>query len=1067
MAEPIQGFRLSVQQRRLWHLSRAGHSGYAQAVIGLSGPLDGDRLARAIGQVVRRHDILRTRLHRVSGLFYPLQVVGEEARFDLRTVDGDRAGLAAIRQDERAVPEDGCPWRAVLVRTGDSKSYLVLTLPAWSADAASLATLATQLGMAYAGRYVDPDPVQYAEFADWQHTILETRDPDTTAFWRGVTGRVHSLAVAPFGTPRSPGSVGSPARGLSAATPIRLPEEMLAAVATTARSAGVPAATVLLGCWAAVVLRHQQATECTLAAGLDGRPSTELATSIGPFSRRVPVPVSLSGDTVLHDVIAQVAHSVVRGEPLLDGYRPAEPPVLLPVGFETVRWPADQVYDELAVTVESLDVDAEAEQLVLRYQPDQADQLELRYDPTVLDSAAVAAVADQLRTVIATLTEQPVPVRRLDLSSVDSRRLVDTVNRTAVARGPAAPLDRFTDWVRRAPENIAVADEDATLNYASLDARAGAIQRALSVRGVGPETRVALLHPHTCDLLAAVLGILRAGAAFVPVDPAWPAERQHAVLRDCGATIVVTDHAPGYPVDLPVIATTGLTGSADPAADDRTTGHPVVRPTPDNLAYLMYTSGSTGTPKGVAVTRRGLDNYLAWCAREYRLAGGSLVHTSVAFDLTLTGLLGPLLVGGTVHLATPGFEGLARAMHRGDRYGVVKLTPSHLELLARLEPDDRAAALAADLVIGGEALTEQTLSAWRCHAPDTRLINEYGPTETVVGCTTYTAVQPSSRPSVPIGRPIDNTQTYLLDANLRLVGLGMVGELYVGGAGVARGYHGRPDLTAERFVPDPFGDEPGGRLYRTGDLARYLPTGDLEYVGRVDDQIQLHGFRVEPGDVEAALVGHPDVGSAAVVARDGRLLGYVTAGAGRAVDPVELRRYLANRLPGYLVPAAVTVLPALPVTGNGKVDRAALPAPRASDGGGSAGSRGATAAAGLAGGPEAVIAEVWREALGVADVGRHDNFFDLGAHSFLLVEVAARLQQRLGREVSIVTLFEHPTVSALARAITGGAGPAPGGRTEHAPEHLEHPTEPEDRAARRRAATRRLGDRRQGQEHEH
>jgi nonribosomal peptide synthetase protein BlmX len=1046
MAEPIEGFRLSVQQRRLWHLSQAGHCAHVQAVVGLTGALDAERLAAAIGTVVRRHDILRTRLHRVSGLFYPLQVVAETVEFDHRTVDGDRAAVEAVRTGQST--DEVVPWRSVLVRTGDEKAYLVLTLPAWSADAHSLGTIVTDIGTAYAGHLDADEPVQYVQFADWQQATLETGDPAAAAFWRSVTGRVGTLALPPFA---APGASGADPAVLSAATPIRLPEHVMAAVTAVAAQAGVPVEAVLVSCWAALLLRHQSGTEITLGAGLPGRPSAELAASIGPFSRRVPVPVSIAEGTTVLDVIAQVGQSVVRGHDLLDQYRPVEPPAPPPVGFETVPWPPDDVYDGVAFTVERLDVDIEGEQLVLRHRPGQADQLELRYDPAIIGPDAAAAIADQLVEAITTLTAQPDrPVRRLDLSTGESRRMLDAVNRTAVDHGPGSVLDRFAGWVSRTPAAPAVIGQDTTLSYVELDQRAAAVALALRAHGVGPESRVAVSHEHASGLLVAILGILRTGAAFVPLDPAWPAGRQHGILRDSGAIALVTQRSAQHPDDVAVVIPEDLAVATPPDGDA-----PV--PTlPDNLAYIMYTSGSTGVPKGVAVTHAGLANYLAWCARSYRLgSGGSLVHTSIAFDLTLTGLLAPLLVGAPVRLAaSAGIEPLARALDTSGPVSLLKLTPSHMDLLTRLRPEAEMGALAEDFIIGGEALTEQTLSFWRTHAPQTRLINEYGPTETVVGCITYTATTPSARPAVPIGRPIDNTRAYVVDTELNRVGLGVVGELYLGGAGVARGYHGRPDLTAERFVPDAFGAEPGGRLYRTGDLVRYLPSGDLEYIGRVDDQIQLHGFRVEPGDVEAALVRHPQVHSAAVVARGGRLLGYVTATGDERVDGAQVRGFVADRLPAYLVPASVTVLDRMPMTSNGKVDRTALPEPRAAKEPSSA--LGRNDAGGST--EEAIIAGIWRDALGLAEVGRNDNFFDLGAHSFLLVDVAARLQQQFGQEVSLLTLFEHPTVSSLARVIAeGSAGPGP---------RIDAPVAADDRAAQRRDATRRMGERQQRQEHE-
>jgi amino acid adenylation domain-containing protein len=460
---------------------------------------------------------------------------------------------------------------------------------------------------------------------------------------------------------------------------------------------------------------------------------------------------------------------------------------------------------------------------------------------------------------------------------------------------------------------------------------------------------------------------------------------------------------------------------------------------PDHLAYIIYTSGSTGQPKGAMITHHGLINYLTWAIDAYNAADGqgAPVHSPLGFDLTVTSLFTPLLAGRPVRLLPEGqgIEALTAALAARDDYSLVKITPAHLDILRHaLRPDELPGQTRA-FVIGGEALLNETIAFWRKHAPQTRLINEYGPTETVVGCCVYD-VPPTAEitGAVPIGRPLANTQLYVLDAQFQPAPIGVAGELYIGGDGLARGYLDRPALTAEKFVPNPFSVTPGARLYKTGDLARYRPDGVLEFLGRIDHQIKLRGFRIEIGEIETVLQQHPDVQEAVAIVRedapgDKRLVAYVvgqeprTGALGANQEPgdgsdgsrfvalgSELRAFLQGKLPEYMIPSAFVTLDALPLTANGKVDRKLLPAPDHEQ---------LHSAAYVA--PrdelETTIAAIWADVLGIARVGVHDNFFALGGHSLLAVKVIAGLHERCQTELPLRRIFEAPTVAELAASI--------------------------------------------------
>ncbi|WP_241844728.1 non-ribosomal peptide synthetase, partial [Kitasatospora sp. CB01950] len=550
--------------------------------------------------------------------------------------------------------------------------------------------------------------------------------------------------------------------------------------------------------------------------------------------------------------------------------------------------------------------------------------------------------------------------------------------------GERSVPELFAAQVVRTPDAAAVICGDARVSFAELDARASRLAGFLRAQGVGAESLVGLCLPRGVDLVASVLAVWKAGAAYVPLDPEYPAERLAFMLADSRAVLTLTteeiledlpaDRNRYVALDDPLVVGAlagGLSVDSVP---------PFV---PGQLAYVMYTSGSTGRPKGVAVTHGGLANYVGWAVGAYGMAGGggAPLHSSLAFDLTVTSLLVPLVSGSAVVAsAAGGAEALAELLGVNRGFGLVKAVPGHLPLLAELLTPERAAGSSRRLVVGGEALAGADVRGWLGRVPDSVVVNEYGPTETVVGCCVF-EVRAGQEVGevVPIGRPIANTRMYVLDAGLEPVPVGVVGEIYVAGTQVARGYRGRPGLTAERFVACPF--EPAARMYRTGDLARWGADGQLVYVGRADEQVKIRGYRVEPGEVGAVAASHPGVAQAVVVARedvpgDRRLVAYVVpaeAGTGSELPSV-VREFVRARMPEFMVPSVVVVLEALPLTVNGKVDHRALPVPEVVAGA----SRRAPADA-----REEVLCAAFAEVLGLPDVGVDDDFFTLGGHSLL------------------------------------------------------------------------------------
>jgi amino acid adenylation domain-containing protein len=631
-----------------------------------------------------------------------------------------------------------------------------------------------------------------------------------------------------------------------------------------------------------------------------------------------------------------------------------------------------------------------------------------------------ALMATALEGLVEALETAPDrPVGSIDVLPRSERaRVLEEWNRTD-AEYPAGSCihEVFEAQVERTPDAAAVVFDGGQLSYAELNRRANRLAHHLRSLGVGPDVRVGICVERSPEMMVGLLALLKAGGAYVPLDPAYPADRLAYMLADSAPAAVLTqarlrDRVAG--TDAPVLE---LDGDAA-----RWAGEPEENPErgalrPSHLMYVMYTSGSTGRPKGVAIQHRNVVNRLAWLQRDWGLEPGDAIlqSTTLSFDVSVYEILWPISVGGRVVLARtegqmdPGY--LVETIQR-ERIGTVNFVPSMLQLFLE-HPDVERCTFLKRAPCGGEALSPMLARRFRERLPWVSLHNRYGPTEAATSVSMRVERLPGGGTPMPIGRPVSNTRVYVLDARGEPVPAGVAGELYIGGAGVGRGYLGRPELTAERFVADPFGAEPGARLYRTGDLARWLPDGTIEFLGRTDFQAKVRGFRIEPGEIEARLMEHPDVREAVVLVRedapgDKRLVAYVLGEETAGADV--LRAHLGESLPDYMIPAAYVRLDSFPLTPNGKLDRGALPAPADE----------AYARQGYEapeGETEEALAEIWAEVLGLERVGRWDDFFQLGGHSLLAVRVVSRVQQVLEVDVALGELFTKPVLRDFAQEI--------------------------------------------------
>jgi amino acid adenylation domain-containing protein len=1029
----------SYAQEAMWFLGQLAPESTFYNVpmaLRLRGRLDPPTLERALQVCVDRHEALRTRF--VSRGPVVEQVVGTlDVRVPLvdltaSPAESRDAEVKAISARELATRFDlaaGPLFRAQLLRLEDDEHVLVLTMHHIICDAWSSAVLLRDLGAAYdalaEGRPVDlePLPVRYLDYAQWQRRRMSGERLDQLlAYWRKQLGGAEPTLALPFDRPRP-----SVQRHAGGRETIHFPAALAEKLRVLAREEGVTLFMLLLTVFDVLLSRYSGQHDVVVATPAAGRDRADFERLVGLFVNTLVMRTSLEGDPSFGELVARVrdlcldafAHGDLPFEKLVQELHPQRDLSRNPL-FQVmfVLQNAPQAIDvSRHFTVAPLIVDNTTEKFDLTLEvEDLGSELRVRlsYDRDLFEAATARRMLGHFRRLAEAVTEDPsARVSRLPLMTDGEReQLLRVWNDTAAPVPQDALHQLVAAQARRTPEAPAVISGARTMTYAELDAAAGRLAGALRARGVGAEAIVGVHVARSPEMVVAVLGVLKAGAAFLPLDPSYPKERLRYMIDDARVPVVLSQRAhaaelPASEAEVLALDDSWWEGAAPFAA----------AADPESLAYVIYTSGSTGRPKGVAVPHRGIVNYLTWASAEYRVAEGkgAIVHSSLAFDLTLTSLFSPLVVGGAAYLVDErGIDALGEAAAAVRDLAVIKITPAHLEVLAHSVPAEDAGELANCFVIGGEALFAEHLAHWRRHASATRLINEYGPTETVVGCCIYDATATSSDVVIPIGRPIANTRLYVLDGDGEPVPAGVVGELYVGGAGVARGYLGVADVTAAKFVPDPFSGEPGARLYRTGDLARHRADGNLEFIGRVDQQVKVRGFRIELQEIEAVLGEHPAVEETAVIVRedqpgDKRLVAYAVLRAGAAAMVGELLDHLGVRLPKYMIPHTVVLLDRLPLTVNGKIDRDLLPQPSALRATPEAEPQRAPAS-----GIEETLKAIWCDVLALEYVERDEDFFALGGHSLLAIQLMARVREALGVELPLTAVFEYPTVRLFA-----------------------------------------------------
>jgi amino acid adenylation domain-containing protein len=1058
-------FPLSYAQQRFWLQDqvRPGNPIYNILLpVRVSGPIDMDALKRTLHEMVARHETLRTTFPVYDG--QPVQEVAASAKADIRMVDlrewpepERQTEMQRLLREEAQRPCDlarGPLFRVSVLQLADDEHVLILMIHHIISDAWSIRVLMREVAAIYASfRQRRPSPLpelslQYADYAIRQRELLEGDELERLlTFWRGQLAGSVPLEL-PMDRPRAAAVVGR-----SASQSFMLPQALRTTLHAVSRREGVTPFMVLVATFAVLLRRWSRQDDLLFGSTKANRNRPGVEGLIGFFVNILPLRVNLAGNPSFRELLERVRrmtisafeHDELPFDRLIEDLRPpreagrnplfqvlinyprgaASEPELLPGLKMATVGKEDQNYHLLAAENEAGPFDLSL--MLLEMQATLRGSIS--YNTGLFDASSIARMLRQFRILLeAALADPSRPID--DLPWIDERerhRVLIEWNQTSAEYPRSVCLHELIEaQVERTPQSCAVVHDGRPLGYRELNEQANQLAHHLRGFGVGPESRVAIRMERCVEMVVGLIGVLKAGAAYVPLDPQLPLDRLRFMLDDARPEVILTQSR--LLADLPETAARAVCLDSPWTGIGSAAHNPEPVAKADNLAAVIYTSGSTGRPKGVMLEHRALVNYVLAASEQYELAASDRVlqFASIGFDAHMEEIYPCLTRGGTVVLRTDGMlDSYAGFLRACGEWGVtVASLPTAFwhELTGAMEAEGLHTPPALRLVIlGGETAIPERVAAWiKRVGVGVRLLNTYGPTETTVIATVHEAQDPTFAQNVllpvPIGRPLRNVRTYVLDGSRQPVSVGVPGELYIAGDGLARGYWNQPELTAERFLADPFAQQPGERMYRTGDRARWRSDGQLEFLGRTDRQIKIRGYRVEPEEIEAVLSEYPKLREAAVIASGdpagtARLVAYVVPHQEPGPSPAELRAFLGQRLPHYMIPAEIVTLRWLPKTVGGKVDRDALPAPDAA--------QSDMAAEYVA--PrtplEEKLASLWAGVLRVDRVGVLDNFFDLGGHSLLAVQLAAQVRHAFSAELPLAELFAAPTVAALARLI--------------------------------------------------
>ncbi len=1048
-----EGMELSFAQQRLWFLDRLDPGGSSYNVpfaLRLLGALDRAALGRAVEEIVRRHETLRTTFVERGGV--PLQVIHAPPEIalpleDLADLPAEQreAAMRTRVAEEANRPFDlavGPVFRARLFRLGDAEHVLFYSMHHVVSDGWSNGVFVREIGALYdAFRAGKPSPlpelpIQYADYAAWQRAWLSGDGfSRQLAYWKKQLDGAPRVLELPADRPRPPSrSLRGGRRALA------VPADVSAALAALSRREGATLFMTLLAAFDVLLQRYTGQGDIVVGTPIANRRREETEGLIGFFINTLVLRTVMADEMTFRDLVRQVkevalgayAHQDVPFERIvqeLEAERDPSRTPLFQVSFALQNAPGGEGMRLAGLELRGVAGEGATAKFDLTLAMSEGPRGlagAVEYSADLFDEATIDRMIGHFGVLLAGIARDPdARIGALPLlGEEERRRLLVEWNATERAYpGERLLHEVFEEQAARTPDAPAVVFEGFELSYRELDEGANRLANHLRSLGVGPDVLVGVCMERSIELSAALFGVLKAGGAYVPLDPSYPKDRLDFMIADAGAKVLLTQER--LRSLLPETGAKVVALDTDVAIEEASAERPIDVASAgrgERIAYAIYTSGSTGKPKGALIPHRAIVNHMRWMAETWPLGPRDAVlqKTPMSFDASVWEFYAPLMAGARLVMAEPGGHRdpayLVRAI-ADNQVTVLQIVPSMLELLL-LEPGLERCVSLKRVYCGGEALS-RSLTERLFARLGVEVVNLYGPTECAIDTTYWVCDRASGSGGVtePIGRPIANMRAYVLDRSLSPVPIGVPGELCLGGAGVGRGYLVRPDLTAERFIPDPFaGGGAESRMYRTGDRVRWLAWGALEYLGRIDQQVKVRGYRIELGEIEAALGGHPAVREAVVIARedarqDKRLVAYVVPAAEARPSAAELRAHLKAMLPDYMVPAAFVMLDALPLMPNGKVDRGALPAP---DEGASAAESGSEAARGPI---EEAIIGIFADVLRAPAVGPRDGFFALGGHSLLATQAIARLRDALGVELPLRALFEAPTPAELAERV--------------------------------------------------
>ncbi|GCF10054.1 non-ribosomal peptide synthetase [Dictyobacter arantiisoli] len=1047
-SQPMQHAPLSFAQERLWFLDQFSPRSAAYSVpaaVRMKGVCHRAAFQQSLNEIIRRHDILRTtyaiqesQLYQIvlPSLSLPLPII------DLRHLAPSVRETEVMRllKEETARPFDlakGPLIRAVLFQLDDEEHILLILLHHIITDGWSMGVLVRELGVLYEAHVTDQPPklsappIQYTDYVIWQRKWLQNQ-----ALERQVTFWVEQLSGAPLVLELPADRPRPPLQTFRGATlSFTLPDQLLQAYKAFCRDEGITLFMALLSAFATVLFRYTGQTNVIVGTPIANRTRPELQDLIGCFVNTLALRIDFSGNPIYRDLLRRVQkvalnaymHQNVPFEKVVEAMQPTRDLGRTPL-VQVMFVLQKSLIPDLALTgltLHPLVVDSGSARFDLTLTLEERDRGligSVEFNTDIFEASTIQRMVGHLQRVFECLVADPEQhLTTLTLLTEEERqqRLLWNATDVFYSDGDMCLHQVFERQVMETPAAIAVTFEDELLTYAELNSRANQLAHYLQKSGVGLETFVGIYMERSLEMVIGLLGVLKAGGAYVPLAPSYPTERLTFMLSDASIALLLTQARllNTLPLSgLPIVCVDSEWGMIAQQSVENS----VNKTTTMNLAYVIYTSGSTGVPKGVMNTHGGIQNRLQWMQQAYHLdtTDRVLQKTPFSFDVSVWEFFWPLLTGASLVLARPeGHRESSYLLHLIQEQHITTLhfVPSMLQIFLKEEDVPNCKSIRR-VFCSGEALSVRVQEQFFAQL-DADLYNLYGPTEAAVDVTSWTCLRTPDQQRVPIGYPIANIQIYVLDVHLQPVPVGVLGELHIGGIGIARGYHNRPDLTADKFVPDPFSAEPGARLYKTGDIVRYLPDGAIEFLGRSDDQVKVRGFRIELGEIESTLLRHAGVQETSVLVHEDMpgeryVIAYVVPVQGATPTVSELRSFLQRKLPEYCMPSIITFIDALPLTPSGKVNRLALPRPERRD------QRTDMLFVAPQTQLEQTIARVWQEVLHLDSMGRNDNFFDLGGHSLLIIEVQRKLHKELRKEIALVELFRYPTIFLLARYLS-------------------------------------------------